>query len=77
MRRGPRHRRAVAVHRRQFETAQRQPEIENLHRAVVGEEDVLWLQIAVDDTTRVRDREAFGNRRANLDSVPPWDRGPA
>ena len=39
----------------------REPEIEDLHATVLGEEHVLGLDVAVDDAARVGDREAAGD----------------
>ena len=38
----------------------RQTEVENLDRALFGQEDVGWLQVAMDDAARVSSLEAIG-----------------
>ena len=37
-------------------------EIENLHPAVVGDEDVLWLDVSMNDPAFVRSSETIGDR---------------
>ena len=53
------------------EALQRQAEIEDLDRAVRGQEDVLRLEVAVDDAARVRGGEPVGNGCADADHLAP------
>ena len=52
----------------------RQPEVEDLHPAVGGDEDVVGLEVAVDDPRPVRSRKAVGNGRADLRRLAPSHR---
>jgi tetratricopeptide (TPR) repeat protein len=46
-----------------------QTEIENLHAAVVGHDDVLRLEVAVDDSVLVRGGQAVGDLDSELDGL--------
>ena len=52
----------------------RQPEVEDLHPAVGGEEDVVGLEVAVDDPRPVRRRQAVGDGCADLRRLAPAER---
>ena len=39
----------------------RQAEVENLHAPVAGDEEVLWLEVAMDDAFGVRRRQTAGD----------------
>ena len=71
VRSGARERRTVAVERRELEPAQGQPEIQDLDGAIVGQEHVLGLEVAMDDAARVRRGQTLGDRRANVHRIAP------
>jgi hypothetical protein len=66
-------RRAGHGHRR-FADGARDPEIGHLHVAVVGDEDVSRLHVAVDDPLAVRDLERVGNTDGDAHGVVARDR---
>ena len=51
----------------------RQPEVEDLHPAVGGDEDVVGLEVAVDDPRSVRRRQAIGDQTRVLHSLAVRD----
>ena len=59
---------SIAVADRRARSCRRQAEVEDLHVAVGGDEDVLRLQIAMDDAALVRGGEPLGDLRA-LNSI--------
>ena len=54
-----------------------QAEIEDLHAAVGGQEDVLRLDVAVDDALGVGGGQPVGDRRGDFHRLPPVDDRPA
>jgi hypothetical protein len=58
----------------------REPEVEDLHNAIVAAEDVLWLQVPMDDAASVRRGQPIRNLGGNIEngSYRPgtvWDEG--
>src|SRR6185436_5790406 len=51
----------------------RDTEIEHLHGARVGHEDVIGLEIAVNDVVRMRDGERAHDRHHELDGLGRWE----
>ena len=54
-----------------------QAEVQNLHAAVVGDEDVLGFQIAMDDALVVRGRETVGDLERVLDGLARAEAAPS
>ena len=50
---------------------QREAEVQNLHRAVRRQEDVLRLQVTVDHAARVRSRQAVGDGGGDPNGLAP------
>ncbi len=63
--------RAVGGHLRTLEPLQREAEVQNLHRAVRRQEDVLRLQVAMDHAARVRGRQAVGDGGGDPNGLAP------
>src|SRR4029077_4729247 len=54
----------------------RQTEVENLHRAVVGQKEIRRLEVAMNDSLGVRGGQAVGDRGSDLRRLLPFD-GPS